>query len=81
MKKQEQPQKEYNFKTITFDDMKEYIDAYAPEDKAWFKEAIMEDGVYRHLKARKIFCEKYMPDIIPKAAQKKPTVASKIANW
>lgn len=70
------------YETITFEDMKAYIEDNAPNDKEWFKSvAIDSKGVYSHFKARKAFCEKYMPEIIPVAKEKAPTKADILANW
>lgn len=59
-----------NYKLITFDDMVKYIEQNAPTDKAWFKENAFSvdrfgNKKYNHLKAKKAFCEKYMPDLVP----------------
>ena len=39
-----------------------------------------EDGKYNHLKAKREFCERYMPDIIPvaKTSKKKSDL---LKNW
>lgn len=64
--------KKYDYKKLTFEEMKAYIETNAAADKEWFKSvAIDEKGVYQHLKAKKAFAEKYMPDIIPVAKPKK----------
>jgi hypothetical protein len=74
--------KEWEFKKITFEDMKEYIEEKAAKDKEWFKSvAIDENGKYQHLIAKKAFCERYMPDIIPVKKPKKETKADILANW
>lgn len=74
--------KKYDYKKLTFEEMKEYIETNAAADKEWFKSvAIDEKGVYQHLKAKKAFAEKYMPEIIPVAKPKKQTKADILANW
>ena len=85
----------YNYKKITLEDMKNYIEENAPQDKDWFKTvAITETEVknkktgktsykqtYNHFKAREEFCKRYMPEIIPVAKEKEPTKADILANW
>lgn len=82
--------KVYDFKTLSLQDMVDYIKANAPEeDKAWFKkEAYVlketKEGkveVYNHLKAKKAFCKRYMPEIIPVAKPKAPKASELLANW
>jgi hypothetical protein len=88
-------EKEYKFKTLSFDDMADYIEKHAPQDKKWFIEkskAMMtvteKDGTvkkvekYNHLQAKRVFCEKYMPDILPvKKENKTPKVADRFSKW
>lgn len=79
------------FKKITLEEMKAFIEEHYPQDKAWFKEMAFdtitkEDGTkekkYNHLKAKKAFCEKYNPDLIPvAAAPKKPTAKELLEDW
>lgn len=72
----------YNYKTITFEEMVNYIETNAPEDKSWFKSvATNEKGKYNHFRAKKAFCQKYMPEIIPVAKPKKPNKTDLIKNW
>lgn len=60
------------YKTITTEFMANYIANNHPEDKKWFKEIAFDDnGKYQHLIAKKAFCEKYMPDLIPTKKDKK----------
>lgn len=76
-----------NYKKITFEDMVEYIeDKGGKEDKAWFKSvAIIKDknGTmrYNHLVAKKAFCEKYMPELLPVKADKKPNKTDILNKW
>lgn len=88
-------EQKYNFNTLTFEEMKEYIEKNAPKDKAWFKQHAMgkreikdKDGnvkkvieVYSHLKAKRAFCERYMPEIIPIAKPKKENKTKILENW
>ena len=69
----------YNEMTLEY--MKKYIETNAPKDKAWFKSiAIDSSGKYQHLIAKRAFCEKYMPDKLPKkkANAKKSDM---LADW
>jgi hypothetical protein len=88
-------QKDYNFNKLTFEEMKEYIEKNAPTDKAWFKKEAMgtreikdKNGnvtktikVYSHLKAKRAFCERYMPELIPVAQTKKENVTKILEEW
>lgn len=87
-------EKGYNYKTLTFEEMKEYIEKNAPQDKAWFKgvafgNRVIKDNdgnakktinVYSHLKAKKAFCERYMPEIVP-VAKEKTSVTKILEDW
>lgn len=78
---------------MSLEDMVNYIKKNAPQDKDWFlKQAFVtrdikkkgvvigQKEVYNHLSARKAFCEKYMPEIIP--VKKVKTKATDILkNW
>ena len=71
----------WEYKKITLEDMMAYIEKNAKNDKAWFKSVAMdEDGKYNHLKAKREFCERYMPEIIPvaKTSKKKSDL---LKNW
>lgn len=76
-----------NFKTISFDDMANFIEANHPEDKAWFKKVAFQDKdgnevkKYNHLNAKRRFCEKYAPELIPVAKAKKVPVTKRLENW
>ena len=88
-------EEKFDYDTITFEQMKEYIEKNAPKDKAWFKKQAIgkrkikdKDGnvkkvieTYNHLKARKAFCERYMPEIIPVAKPKKEKVTKILETW
>lgn len=112
----------YDFKKLTLDEMKDYIEKNAPADKAWFKSVAFEERVQKQavkqfdadgnpimkvgkdgkmqqvvkmeevkggkkamvfnlLKAKKEFCQRYMPEIIPVAKQKKSTASYILENW
>lgn len=63
-------------------DMVKYIEENKPNDKAWFKSVAYDSkGKYSHFKARKAFCEKYMPEIIPVAKPKAPKASAMLENW
>ena len=78
----------YDYKTITLEQMQDFIEKYYPEDKEDFKKHAIEfvkvkdssylQPVYRHMKARKYFCEKYMPELLPKKKAKK---SESLLNW
>lgn len=66
---------EWDYKKITFEDMVSYIESIADaeereEAKAWFKSIAVVDGKYKHLTAKKAFCRKYVPKIVPVAKKK-----------
>lgn len=80
----------YDYKTITLEDMVTYIEENAPQDKAWFKQEAFVKTVnkkektiskYNHLKAKRAFCQRYMPEIIPVAKEKPINKSSIIENW
>lgn len=69
------------YNEMTLDFMKEYIEKNAPADKEWFKSvAIDSKGKYQHLVAKRAFCEKYMPDKLPKR-QAKANKSDSLKNW
>lgn len=78
-----------DYKRMKLEDMMKYIEENVPQDKSWFKAIAFEDikhkdgtveKTYSHLKARKAFCERYMPEIIP-VAKKKEKASDKLLNW
>lgn len=70
------------YRKITLDYMKTYIEKNAPQDKAWFRSIVFDaKGKYQHLIAVKAFCERYMPEIIPVAKPQKPKVSDAIKDW
>lgn len=71
-----------NYNTMKCEDMVKYIEENKPNDKAWFKSVAFDSkGKYSHFKARKAFCERYMPEIIPVAKPKAPKASAILANW
>ena len=81
VKTNDQEQKFTTYKKIKLEDMMDYIEANAPQDKAWFKSICFdENGRYvSHLKIIKIFCEKYMPNLL--VHSKKVKAKDRLANW
>lgn len=76
-----------NYNTITLEDMMKYIEDNHSEDKHWFKEQAFRDRkdkngnikkAYSHLVAKKAFCERYMPSLVPVAKQKATDI---LATW
>ena len=76
-----------SFKKITLDAMADYIEAYYPDDKAWFKQVAFQDkdgnavDKYNHLNAARKFCEKYAPELLPVAKEKKIPAAKRLEDW
>lgn len=72
------------FKKITVEDMVDYIEKNdnTESTKKWFKSvAFNEEGKYQHLVAVRAFCEKYCPEIIPVAKEKKPKASDLLKDW
>ena len=79
--------KAIGYNKIELEHMKEYITENAPDDKATFVANAFrtytdkkgaEKKAYSHLKAKKWFCLKYCPEIVPK---KKATKSDNLAEW
>lgn len=76
-----------SFKKITLDEMCDFIEKNFPEDKPWFKQVAYEDkegkptAKYNHLNAVRKFCEKYAPDLLPVAKEKKVPATKRLENW
>lgn len=76
-----------SFNKISFDDMADFIESNYPEDKAWFKKVAFENkegekvAKYNHLNAKRQFCKKYAPDLLPVAKAKKVPVSKRLENW
>ena len=79
----------FDYKSMILEEMVTYIKKNAPKDKEWFLGEdyvykTTKDGrkkVYNHLKAKKAFCERYMPEIIPVAKEKAPKASEILENW
>lgn len=72
------------FKQIKLQDMVDYIEANdnKPATKKWFKSvAYDENGKYQHLIAVRAFCERYCPEIIPVAKEKKVKASDILKDW
>ena len=67
--------------------MCDFIEEYYPEDKAWFKKIAFQDKdgndteKYNHLNATRRFCEKYAPELIPVAKEKRIPATKRLENW
>lgn len=82
--------KEKNYKEITLEEMKLYIEENTPaeelaKEKAEFKK-IVEDtkttkGSYNHIAVVRAFCDKYFPGKLPVAKPKKEKVSDSLLNW
>lgn len=76
-----------SYKKISLDMMIDYIEAHYPEDKQWFKKIAYKDkdgndtGKYNHLNAVRKFCERYAPELIPVAKEKKVPPTERLKNW
>lgn len=86
-----------SFNKITFTEMAEFIQKNHPEDKAWFKEIAYQDKdgdtveylnkkgelvkKYNHLNAKRRFCERYAPELLPTPSEKKGKVSSILEDW
>ena len=83
--------KTLNYDKMSVEDMKEYIENNCPNEKEWFKKVgfteklnkkgEMEKVYIGHFKVRKIFCEKFMPEIIPVAKPKEQKKSDILLNW
>ena len=75
------------FKKITLDEMCDFIEKNCPQDKKWFKMVCYQDkdgnkmAKYNHLNAVRKFCEKYAPELIPVAKEKKEPATKRLLNW
>lgn len=69
----------FTYRTITFADMKDYIEKNAPNDKEWFKSVAIVNGVYNRAAAVREFQNRYkLPELMTK---KKESVTALVANW
>ena len=77
----------YDMKSITLQNMIDYIEENKPEDKKAFKKAAFttKDGKatkkYNHLHAVRWFCEQYFPDLIPVKKEKAPNKSDVLKGW
>ncbi len=75
-----------NYKDITLEDMMAYIEENEPEYKEAFKEAALTEYKptaskrYNYHKAKKAFCEHFMPELLP-TKSKKLTKTEILMNW
>ena len=84
-----------DYKKVSFDEMREFIESYHPEDKAWFKKVAFSKNddtpntdkkgnlKYNHLNAKRKFYIRYFKDELPVAEQKKEpvNVFEKLKDW
>lgn len=76
-----------SFKKITFEEMADFIEKNHPEDKEWFKKVAFQNkngeelNKYNHLNAKLRFCERYAPNLIPVAKEKKEPITRRLENW
>ena len=74
--KEEIEQKEVlTYRKLTIEYMIRYIDENVPNDKEWFKSVALVDRTDKNgntkkvcdmFRAKKAFCERYMPELLPK---------------
>lgn len=74
------------YKDITLEDMMNYIDEKAPDFKADFKKVALlknKNGEVRYnsASAKHAFCEKFMPDLLPKKKAPKKTKTDILNEW
>lgn len=77
-----------DFKSITKEDMINYILEYAPKDKAWFKQVVKDNvkadrnGKERinFILIKRAFCERYNPSLLPKAKNKE-SILDMVKDW
>ena len=75
-----------SYSEIKFEDMKAYIDEKAPEFKDEFKKSILVENKngefrYNHAKAKRVFCENFMPELIPEKKAPKKSKTQIIEEW
>ena len=76
-----------DYKKITLDEMLDFIEENYPKHKKWFKEVSFQDKdgntveKYNHLNAVRKFCEKYAPELLPVAKEKKVPPTKRLENW
>ena len=71
-----------SFNKIKVADIHEYMKDKSAEEKKAFKEvAFDENGKYQHIKAKRYFCEKYFPKLVPVKKDKAPNKADIFKDW
>lgn len=76
-----------SFKKITLEMMCDFIEKNDPDSKTWFKSVCYQNKngepvkKYNHLNATRKFCEKYAPELIPVAKEKKEPATKRLENW
>ena len=70
-----------SIKTITLEDMKDYIEKEDKNGKAEFKANAIVNGKYNHLKATRYFCKKYFPNLIPTKKEELPNKSDFLKDW
>lgn len=77
--------KELNLRKITLEDMMDYIDTEAPEEKEWFKKLVKEieeaNNKYNHLAVVRGFCEKFYPEKLIRKTPKRENKSKILENW
>ncbi len=77
-----------DYKKITNEDMIQYILEYAPKDKAWFRQVILDSSKVdkngkektNFLAVKREFCKKYNSSLVP-VAKKKETLLNMTKDW
>lgn len=77
-----------DFKSITKEDMVQYILEYAPKDKTWFKQVVIDNKKadkngkekINFISIKRAFCERYNPSLIPKAKNKE-SILDMVKDW
>jgi len=75
-----------SMKELTPEFMMEYIDRKDPSFKAEFKKAALRKNKngeerYNAAAARYAFCRRFVPELIPKKKEKKPTKTEMLKKW
>lgn len=71
-----------SFNKIKVDDILDFMkDKSAEEKKAFKKAAFDEDGKYQHIIAKRYFCEKYFPDLVPVKKEEQPKKSDVFKDW
>lgn len=75
-----------SMKDLTPEFMIDYINKNAPDFKEEFKKSALKvnkngEERYNSASARHAFCKKFMPDLLPKKKEKKPTATKLFKEW